>query len=614
MPTMKLDSSWTLAFDSGDLRRGEGYFYAGAVHALAQTPDGWTAKVYGSSVYTTFVPFPAEGLEAMHCDCPRFANGYTCKHLAAACMAIEEGKFGDEATTPPSAKVDLAALVASVPETELRTFLLEALRRDEQLSTLFTQRFATIDVAASCRRLAKQIDAATWEYADRGFIDWRGALGFEQRYHELVHTSIDPLVARGAYVAALELSIQALHSLEPIEIDDSDGFFSSAIDDVEDMWDAWLKEGDDDFASALFERISRYLDEQPTDGMEREIHSYGADMARAFQRDRFVDLPTFSDRFIRLADAKLEQSQEAATELLAELEHLRAAMGMPEAPVDRCCSHLDARQGQLNERARHVAFSLEFEKQDIERWMLIKLRALRAGGASTDDLYDTAGKTKLLEPVCQYFVDLELERDDSVMATLLLQDCKAAQQTERGEGGYSVKLALQLADLLNGRDNEAMRDELRFLMEHGRYVGVPDVRTLWTRLRESYAPSEWEHRRDIELDRIDDQNAWRSCLAAEQLYDRLMDDVEREGLRALGGFEDELVERYPERVLKLYMDDLHGRRDYPGRSRKEYHRFATHLNHIKRIPGGAPEIARYVAQVRRSYPNRPALLDELSVV
>lgn len=106
----------------------------------------------------------------------------------------------------------------------------------------------------------------------------------------------------------------------------------------------------------------------------------------------------------------------------------------------------------------------------------------------------------------------------------------------------------------------------------------------------------------------------KDCLAAEGLYDRLMDEAEKEGLYGIHTYESELVEHCPERVLKLCLDNLERDHRYPGSTRKGYRQFAQHLLHINALPGGEGPVAAIVAQMLKQYPNRPALRDELSLV
>lgn len=87
-----------------------------------------------------------------------------------------------------------------------------------------------------------------------------------------------------------------------------------------------------------------------------------------------------------------------------------------------------------------------------------------------------------------------------------------------------------------------------------------------------------------------------------------------QGLYAMRTHEAELVERFPQRVLKLYVDDTEHSQQCPGSNRKGYQMFVQRLRHIKAMPGGEVEVARIIAKMRAEYPRRPALMDELSRV
>lgn len=176
----------------------------------------------------------------------------------------------------------------------------------------------------------------------------------------------------------------------------------------------------------------------------------------------------------------------------------------------------------------------------------------------------------------------------------------------------------QLANLLVGRDVLAMREELLYQMQlqnkRKTFEGHLPVNSLWERMRESYEAGEWADVRMGILDSLGKGIVRRTCLAAEGMYDILMDEVEAAGLYALGEHEAELAKRYPEQVLAMHLQEVERNQTYPGNDRKAYQRFCQRLSHIKGLPGGEAEVAKIVERTRREYYRRPALLDELSRV
>ena len=76
-------------FDAADQRNGENYYRLGRVqqYAESETPDGIHAEcvVEGNRRYHVRLLLRTDGLE-LACDCPRFRNKKSCKHLVAAML------------------------------------------------------------------------------------------------------------------------------------------------------------------------------------------------------------------------------------------------------------------------------------------------------------------------------------------------------------------------------------------------------------------------------------------------------------------------------------------------------------------------------------------------
>ncbi len=608
---MELSQRWTELFAEGDIARGEAYYFDGAVHELRVTQDGWKAKVLGSTTYTTVIPGDASKIGQMTCDCPRFENGYFCKHLAATCIAIEEE--GDSAQNEASSAACIEELVAATAEKDVRAFLARVLAHNESLALEFVQRFGAIDKRQSCKSMARQIENAVWNYADRGFIGWRDALDFERKYLEILHSCIDPVVERSAYDVAVELSIQALYSLQPIEIDDSDGFYSNVIADVEEMWKSWLAREDDECDQLLFRAITAYLQNEPDDEQEYEIHSYGADMARDFQIEHFADKPSYAKEFLSSANERLKAAQRSLEKGEQALEHARKK-NEAEASKSRSAAWRPTNAYGQRQEESSLRYRIHGAQREVERWTLIRLRALRALGEDDGSLLEEAGSVIRCERVCWFFVDSALRRGDNDQALRLLLDCKAYER-DRSEGFYPIAVSRQIACLSEGRDVEAFRSEVLYMLSHATRADVQEnVSDLWAWLRKSFDETAWLAQRDALLGSVKNTSTRMTCIAAEGLYERLMGEAEEAGLGALRYFERELVERYPDRVLKIHVDDLQKFMANPGSDRKAYQQLARRLCHIKGLPGGEEPVRRFVRDVCQEFPRRRALIEEMSRV
>lgn len=81
-------------FDTQSLIRGREYFLQGRVRLLPDEGGVLEARVRGSRMYTVFVDQSSDGVDAS-CDCPRFDDWGSCKHIWATILAAErEGRLG----------------------------------------------------------------------------------------------------------------------------------------------------------------------------------------------------------------------------------------------------------------------------------------------------------------------------------------------------------------------------------------------------------------------------------------------------------------------------------------------------------------------------------------
>lgn len=137
------------------------------------------------------------------------------------------------------------------------------------------------------------------------------------------------------------------------------------------------------------------------------------------------------------------------------------------------------------------------------------------------------------------------------------------------------------------------------------------VRTLWDKARAAHTDEEWA---DIwpglvgSMGRTDMRMAY---LAREGAWELLMDEAEQAGVRSLDLYRDQLLGHCPDRVLQAYATDLHERAKLKRSGRQYYQELVERARLVRSLPGG-PEIVEGVfAGLRRRYPNRPALLEEL---
>jgi len=108
--------------------RGQEYYRHGQVTKCYKTDNGYFAKVSGSEDYMVRINVEDEHIE-MSCNCP---YGDNCKHEYATLLAIDNGKFKELKLLPHIVKstYDFAEFVKSIPENELKEFIIEMIEED----------------------------------------------------------------------------------------------------------------------------------------------------------------------------------------------------------------------------------------------------------------------------------------------------------------------------------------------------------------------------------------------------------------------------------------------------------------------------------------------------
>lgn len=96
---MSLSATLKPHFDSGDRARGRTYYAVGLVSEMRITNGLLTADVEGSyDSYEVVIDIENVGDEILECTCPRYREGYHCKHLWATILQYES-TYGDGSTS-----------------------------------------------------------------------------------------------------------------------------------------------------------------------------------------------------------------------------------------------------------------------------------------------------------------------------------------------------------------------------------------------------------------------------------------------------------------------------------------------------------------------------------
>ena len=564
---------WMAYVSTRSFERGCDYFEAGYVRAVEHRADGWYATVSGGSDYSVFIPASLDPRKAQ-CTCPHYADGHICKHITAAFIAIEHQQNNDEERKGSKAEGEsVEDIVMRISADDLRAFIVEAARYDEALERELRATFGSADVKQAKRDLQKITTALMRRYERGGFIDWHGAMEFAHEYSVAVESVMRPFYSSKDAGALVDLAVPRLVQLQRICIDDSDGFFSDALDDVVVHLDRAFALGNHEQRQRLFKTLNSFAEDNP--GKDRgDIYWFEQEAVEEFLADRFSQDAEFASCMVELADERLSA-------LPPELE-----------------------SGYDRHRHEHA------------QWAGTRLKAMAALGDGPDALHAYARSRGLLEcaDAIRLIADAYAAAGSPHEALSLLRENLDAQEPYR-----SARLEIRpprvvdrLIEIANEACTEAELAELYaslLLKESGSKIRNDDLAHWYDKLHRLTDDSEWNDVRERLL--AEAPYTTTNALLAhegslEELYGRIMANDGADLMR----FEALLSDAHPEPYISRYIKDAVSRMSYAN-DRRAYRGVAANLAHAAGLPGGRDPAQEAASSIRDEYPRRRALIDEL---
>lgn len=563
---------WMAYVSTRSLERGCDYFESGCVHAVEHRADGWRATVSGGSDYTVFIPASMDPRKAQ-CTCPHYADGNICKHIAAAFIAVECQQNTGDGKESEAEDESIEDIVMRTSAEDLRVFIVEATRYDEALERELRATFGAADVKRAKRELQKVTTVLMRRYERGGFIDWHGAMEFAHEYAIAVESVMRPFYSSRDVGALVDLAVPRLVQLQRICIDDSDGFFSDALDDVAIHLDRAFALGDREQRQRLFEVLNGFSEENP--GKDRgDIYWFEQEVVEEFLADRFSQDAEFAPGMMELAD-----------------ERLSALPPTPEGGYDRY---------------RHKRI----------QWAGTRLKAMATLGNAPDALHDYAESYGLLgsADAVRLIADAYAATGLPHEAMALLRGNLDAKEPFRsvGRGDRPPRIVDRLIEIAGGACTRAELIELYtalLLLESDRSIRSDDLTRWYDELRHLAGDAEWDGMRKKLLGEAPDTTA-NTCLAHEGSLEELYDRIMANGGSDLMRFEKLLSDAHPEPYIERYIEDATSLMKRAN-DRRAYRSVAADLAHAAGLPGGQDPAQEAATSIRTEYPRRRALLDEL---
>lgn len=596
---------WEASFSPDYLRRGEKYAAQGLVRDLVPCECGWTATVYGSEPYRVFVPRRGSGTISSDasCACPWFEKGHLCKHIAAACFALESqlGGAGTCASSPAPPSLD--ELIAGADNRVVRELLARAAHEDERLARRVRMTLSPPDAMEASRQLSAALSDIRRSYARRGFIDYRDALPFEHEYLDAIEGATAPFVAAGDARALFELADTVVARLRHVEIDDSDGFSSAAMAAVERLWDR------------AFESLGQRPD--VVTGCIRRLVKRSVELAESDSGHTFDEF--ISGEIDEYLARRFGDDGEQA-EVMLELVRRRIERApLPEVLGSDGGMGPDIVGGQAYS-LRGQWFHAEFERSWGARLMA---RAMLACGDDALKVARTVLEVSQSGDVLLRLSEMLVDAGHTDEAIGLLENQHRSGRSMHDDTRIGQRLRELYRDVGDTERLSGLLEEL-LMSAGGSWNGASPAVDLLGELRRLTPAAEWPLRRDELLGRMASFEARCACLAAEGMADALMREIEaglapsaEEGagpyraFRVLLENEKLLLKDHAPRVVEINRAHVERLMGGCASGRKAYQAAIKELDRLRRLPGGEGP-AREVAEAwRAAYPRRRALMEEL---
>lgn len=269
--------------DEDILKRGLQYFKKGYVTNVEELSGGeYEAEVEGSETYTVHLTLKKGVIIEQECTCP-FDWGSVCKHQVAVMFYLQQAELGivakkgvkpslkNHLKPTPKKQKTIAEQVDEVLEKlspeDVKDYIRDCCKKDKSFRDLFLVQHLSLTEKQSKELYAKQIKAIVKSAAGRhGYIDYAGARIVGKAVHEIGMTAEKEIEA-GNYHVAMYIGLAMLEEMTSAinHGDDSNGDFGSGIEQAQNI---------------LFEITEQSITEQ----LRKELFDY---CFQAFTQEKF---------------------------------------------------------------------------------------------------------------------------------------------------------------------------------------------------------------------------------------------------------------------------------------------------------------------------------------
>lgn len=553
------------------LSRGLSYFEKGRVNE----PDEITQGVYetiveGSENYTVRITLNKGMITDYSCDCP-YDKGPVCKHIVAFMFYLQQEELGKEDLSSPkktttkgmkqksSKKKTIAEqvddLLSQIPHEELKNFIRAQFEKDSILRNIFMASFAYLNANEPKSFYVKQLRSIIRSAAERdGFISWQGTGKVRSAVSEYLSTA-EKHIEQGNFLSAIYICSSVMEEMVDVlaYCDDSYGDIGGCFENALDIVQGLSEE-------ILPEEIRIMLFEYLIDAYKNSVFSnWGWDLDVLSIAAHMIANDSEGEKILSLLEnSQLSEYQQEGA-LLIKLHIIRKTKGDVEADtlIEMNLSYPSFRHNAITKamNTKNYERAIEIAQEGIEKDSKDK------PGLATD------WKERLL-------------------------DIAIAQSDKNKIIDYSREL------YLNGFSHD--RDHYQLLKDN---IDKDEWFTFVEQMIEDLIAA--KHWRAHEL--------MASIFIKEKWWPRLMKMVsEYPELHYIETYEQYLAKEFPKEIADLYAK---GVVKFLGENagRNHYKTACKYLKKMKKL-GATDDVMQIVSNLRKKYPQRKALLEELSKV
>ena len=548
--------------DDKILKRGLSYFKGGAITDFSEISSGeYEAIVSGTEEYTVLIEISNNIIVEHNCDCP-YDMGPVCKHVVAVIFYLQQDELElnkpnftiPKKTKTKSVSQQIQELLKAISHNELIDFVQENSKKDKKFRNYFLASFGHLSQNQSKEFYQKQIHSILLTAAGRdGWIGWS-----DMKY--VVNTTEPFLENAEKYLVG--------NNFENVF------FISTAL--LEEMTEAF-QYGDDSngdlgyFVESAMELLSKLAQEKLPKILKQEIFEYC--------------ISSFKEKIFEGWDWHLGILRIAA-ELIDDED---------EANIILTC--LGTIKGEY-EREYAQSFKLDLlrkfkDEKEVEKY-------------TNKHISNSAIRTSEIEKA------FESENFERVLE-LSEDGIKCDKQDKPGLVKVWYNWLLKVA--------QAQKNTAK-IIEYSRFLFIDNFhpeQNYYQILKENIDDENWHPFLEEIINEITPRNRWtyteliREIYINEEWWDRLflmlkqnlsLENIQQNEQYLTKDYSSELIELYYERITNFVEKNI---------GRNHYQTACKYLRRMKKL-GGNDQVKNLIESFRKQYPQRKALMDELTRV